>query len=80
MDFRMVQIVWKGMSKMGRSIDNMVSELHTIDKDNKYSICYMCGRWQIRNVVTGEGIDTDVGFVDAKKWLLNDIKQNRKGE
>lgn len=80
MDFRMVQIVWKGMSKMGRTIDDMLLELHKIDKTNKYSICYMCGRWQIRNVVTGEGIDTDVGFVDAKKWLLNDIKQNRKGE
>lgn len=48
-----------------------------MDQNNKYSICYMCGRWQIRNVVTGEGIDTDVSFADAKKWLLNDIKQNR---
>lgn len=65
---------------MRRSIDDMLSELHTIDKANNYSIHYMCGRWNIRNVVTGEGIDTDTGFVDAKKWLLNDIKQNRKGE
>lgn len=76
----MVQIVWKGMSKMKRSIDDMLKELHTIDKDNKYSICYMCGRWYIRNITTGEGIDTDAGFVDAKKWMLNDIKQNKKGE
>lgn len=74
MDFRMVQIVWKGMSKMKRAIDDMLSELHTIDKANNYSICYMCGRWQIRNVVTGEGIDTDVSFADAKKWMLKNMK------
>lgn len=60
---------------MRRSIDDMLSELHTIDKANNYSIYYMCGRWNIRNVKTGEGIDTDEGFPQAKKWMLNDMKK-----
>lgn len=61
---------------MKKSIDDMLSELHAIDKENKYSIRYMCGRWQIRNNTTGEGIDTDAGFNAAKKWLINNMKGN----
>lgn len=61
---------------MRRSIDDMLSELYTIDKANNYSIHYMCGRWNIRNVKTGEGIDTDGGFLEAKKWLINNMKGN----
>lgn len=58
-----------------RKIDDMLSELHTIDKANNYSIRYMCGRWYIRNERTGEGIDTDGGFPKAKKWMLNNMKE-----
>ena len=58
-----------------RSIDDMLSELHTIDKTNNYSIRYMCGRWYIRNITTGEGIDTDGGFPQVKKWMLNNMKK-----
>ena len=61
---------------MRRSIDDMLSELHTIDKANKYSIRYMCGRWQVRNNKTYEGIDTDAGFNAAKKWMINNMKGN----
>lgn len=60
---------------MGRAIDDMLSELHTIDKANNYSIRYICGRWNIRNVKTCEGIDTDGGFLEAKKWLLENMKE-----
>ena len=60
---------------MRRSIEDMLSELHTIDKANNYSIHYMCGRWNIRNVKTSEGIDTDGGFPQAKKWMLNNMKK-----
>lgn len=59
---------------MRKSVDEMLKELHTIDKDNNYSIRYMCGRWQIKNKRTCEGIDTDAGYSKAKKWLLKDMK------
>lgn len=59
---------------MRKSVDEMLKELHTIDKENNYSIRYLCGRWQIRNKRTCEGIDTDAGYSKAQKWLLNDRK------
>ena len=61
---------------MRRSIDDMLSELHTIDKANNYSIRYMCGRWQVRNNTTYEGIDTDAGFNAVKKCMINNMKGN----
>ena len=54
----------------------MLSELYKLDKANNYSIRYMCGRWQVRNNTTYEGIDTDVGFNAAKKWMINNMKGN----
>ena len=61
---------------MKRSIDGMLSELYKLDKANNYSIRYMCGRWQVRNNTTYEGIDTDAGFNAAKKWMINNMKGN----
>lgn len=58
---------------MRRSIDDMLKELYMMDKANNYSIHYMCGRWQIRNNRTGEGIDTDAGFLKAKRWMSKNM-------
>lgn len=60
---------------MGRSIDDMLKELHSMDTKGNYEISFFCGRWKIRNKHTEEGIDTDAGYPDAKRWMLNDMKQ-----
>lgn len=61
---------------MGRSIDDILKELYSIDKEDNYEISYFCGRWVIQNWKTSEGIDTDAGFQKAKRWLLKDMEKS----
>lgn len=58
---------------MGRSIDDMLKELHSMDTKGNYEISFFCGRWHVRNIATGEGIDTDGEFPQAKRWLLKNM-------
>ena len=44
-----------------------------MDTKGNYEISFFCGRWKIRNIATGEGIDTDGGFSQAKRWLLKNM-------
>ena len=63
---------------MRKSADDMLRELYDIDKNNNYTFSFYGGKtWEIRNKKTSEGLYTDGGFQSVKKWLLNDMKNNK---
>lgn len=59
---------------MKRSTEDLLQELYTIDKNNNYSFRFHGGTtWEVKNKRTQEGLYTDNGFNDVKRWLLKDM-------
>lgn len=59
---------------MKRTVETMLDELHTLDKNGNYIVTYWGGdEWEITNRITHETMHTENGFNAVKAWMLADM-------